>query len=286
LNAILEIPMSTRFKMFALITLLAPAGLGGCTTQEDDATTPTATTPTAPPVTEVEPPPRPTAEVRMGESPPTPAIKPTDVKPVAPASSGTTPPEIKPGDNLKLPDLNADDDASAPGASEPEPAAPPPATDERTAEFAGLRGPKPATWITHPPQSKDRLANYTVPGRDGSDAAHVVVFFFGAGQGGSKEANIARWTGQFLSSDDKPVEPKVEEFESDGLPVTLVELAGKYRNQGAGWYTDDQILLGAIVERSSGNIFIRFVGDAATVDANREAFKEMLKGLRQIEPEK
>ena len=181
--------------------------------------------------------------------------------------------------------------ADPPPASQPAngPVAPPderwkPSTDPRVATFLGLDAPKPVTWIEHPPTFRMRKAQYTVPGREGRNAAEVVVYYFGATGGGTVEANIERWRQQFQpDADGLFPEPFIDTFEADGMPVTLVELAGNRKEMGAGWYTADQLFLSAIVETPFGLVFIRFAGDAATVDANRDDFVAMLQGLRKAD---
>ena len=129
-----------------------------------------------------------------------------------------------------------------------------------------------------------RAANYTVPGRDGAEAAQVVVFYFGPGQGGSVENNVLRWRQQFKPNPDGTLqEPRTETFEAGGMQVTLVELAGEWQRMGASWYTPDQLFLSAIVESPGGRVFIRFAGAAATVEANREEFNTMIRGLRTVD---
>ena len=167
---------------------------------------------------------------------------------------------------------------AAPGA------APPvkwePSGDPKTARFLGLAAPKPPTWIEHPPLIKMRTAEYTVPGRDGHNAAHVVVYSFGPTGGGTVEANIERWRTQFEpDADGLFPEPIVTTFETDGMPVTIVELAGSWRRMGAAWYTPDQVVINAIVEAPVGLVFVQFSGDAATVEPNRDLFLEMIEGL-------
>ena len=159
---------------------------------------------------------------------------------------------------------------------------PPEVDDPKTASFLGLTAPKPVTWIEHPPTSSMRAANYTVPGRDGNEAAHIVVFYFGPTQGGTIEDNIQRWRTQFQVTDsgDLP-EPKIDRFEVDSMPVTLVELAGEWQEMGSVSFTLDQLFLSAIVEAPVGKVFIRFTGQTATVEANREAFMQMIRGLRR-----
>jgi hypothetical protein len=55
---------------------------------------------------------------------------------------------------------------------------------------AGLKWTAPAGW-TSKGAAPMRAPTYTV------QDAECVVYFFGEGQGGSPEANIARWKGQF-----------------------------------------------------------------------------------------
>ena len=131
-----------------------------------------------------------------------------------------------------------------------------------------------------------RAANYTIPGRDGNDAAQLVVFYFGPTQGGTIEDNIARWRTQFQVTDtgDLP-EPKIDRFEVDSMPVTLVELTGEWMEMGTVSFTPDQIFLSAIVEAPIGKVFIRFTGPAATVEANREAYLGMIRGLQTVSNE-
>ena len=159
---------------------------------------------------------------------------------------------------------------------------PPEVDDPKTANFVGLTAPKLVTWIEHPPTGSMRAANYTVPGRDGSEAAHIVVFYFGPTQGGTIEDNISRWRTQFQVTDsgDLP-EPKIDRFDVDSMPVTLVELVGEWQEMGTVSFTPDQVFLMAIVEAPVGRVFIRFAGQTATVEANREDFMAMIRGLRK-----
>ena len=68
--------------------------------------------------------------------------------------------------------------------------------------------PVPAHWQAQPPASSYRLAQFRVPAAPGATDGEVVVFHFGAGQGGSAAANIERWSSQFTGADRKRVSPK------------------------------------------------------------------------------
>jgi hypothetical protein len=156
--------------------------------------------------------------------------------------------------------------------------------DHRVASFAGMVATKPATWIEHPPVQRGmEQTRFAVPGRNDSSAAEIVVFYFGPNQGGPLQANIDRWKGQFRPNEDgSPVDADVSEMTSDGdLAITLVEIFGDYMRMGAAFYSPKQHFITAIVEGPIGQVFIRFVGDEATVTPNREAFLEMITSLRE-----
>ena len=160
-----------------------------------------------------------------------------------------------------------------------------PPADPKVAAFAGLTAPKPATWIWRPAQQIggiQRLAEYGVPGRDGSDQASIVIFQ----AGGSLDANIERWKMQFRGTGGAPVEPIISKLESDGMPITLVEFLGDYKSMGSPNFVPGQQFLCAVIEAPAGQIFVRFTGPAATVELNRADFMNMIRHLKKVEPVK
>ena len=152
---------------------------------------------------------------------------------------------------------------------------------------AGLRWTPPAAWKFEP-QRPMRLATYTVPHVSGdADHGECGVYYFGVGQGGSVEANLERWIGQFLQADGKASRSaaKVEKRAMHGLPVTTVDVSGAYTGMGgpmaqpAGAPKQGYRLLGAIVEGPQGSVFFKFTGPAKTVAQNQSAFDKMLASL-------
>jgi hypothetical protein len=146
-----------------------------------------------------------------------------------------------------------------------------------------LEGPIPESWIAQAPSSSMRLAQYEVPGSAGAEPGEFVAYFFGAGQGGSAEANIERWTSQFSKPEGGPVEPKLSKFEVEGMQVTSVELQGSYA-RGVGMGPEgaakpDQTLLAAIVGSPEGNLYLQLYGPTKTVSEWRGAFEQLLRGL-------
>jgi hypothetical protein len=150
-----------------------------------------------------------------------------------------------------------------------------PAGGAQTVTFLDLGSSVPDDWVVESPSSSMRVVQYRVPGSDGDDA-QLVVYFFGAGQGGSVEANVTRWESQFSTPDGGPVEAKVTPLDAAKLPTTLVELQGSYaRSVGMGGSAEakpNRMLLAAIIESPRGNLYAQLHGPAAVVGGAREAF--------------
>ena len=152
--------------------------------------------------------------------------------------------------------------------------------------FLDLESVVGAGWEEEQPTSTMRLLQYRVAGAGGAGSAAFVVYYFGAGQGGSNAANIERWRSQFTTADGGPVEPVITASKAGDMPVTLVELRGSYaRSLGMGQGADaqpDQTLLAAIVETPKGNLFAQLHGPTATVAPARGDFEAFLASLKAV----
>ncbi len=128
-----------------------------------------------------------------------------------------------------------------------------------------------------------RLAQYTVPDRDGAVGAEVVVYFFGQGQGGDVAANLARWKAQFSTPDGSPVYDQVTHPSPVNFRTTVAEYRGTYaRGTGAGDTANakpGQSLIAAIVETPKGTLFVQLFGATAKVTAQREKLLAFVIGL-------
>jgi hypothetical protein len=131
----------------------------------------------------------------------------------------------------------------------------------------------PSRWAVGPERSM-RAATYMVPAASGDpEGGECAVFFFGPGQGGSVQANIDRWIGQFEQPDGKPSAERAKQNKEviNGLPVTMVDLTGTFAGGGPMMGTSGKKagyrLLGAIVEGPQGVVFFKLTGPAATVAA-------------------
>ena len=193
--------------------------------------------------------------------------------PVANSNAQSTP-------SAQPPTQPAAQEAAAPAQA---PATAAPLTKSDMLVIQGLASQVPATWTSSQPNSTMRVAQYAMPPAAGADAGEVAAYFFSTGQGGSHEANIERWTSQFVSADGKPVAPKISTGKSGETDVTLVELQGTYaRGVGMGPTGDakpDQILLIAMVETTIGRITLQMYGPSKTVSAQRDGFLKLAKGF-------
>jgi hypothetical protein len=152
---------------------------------------------------------------------------------------------------------------------------------EKTADGRVVLGPvtvkPPKSWKEKAPSSSMRAAEWTIPGKAGE--AELAVFFFGSGGAGGVQANLDRWISQFAQPDgsDSKSKAKIEKKKAAGMPVTLVEVSGRYvaavmPGQAEQHDKPDHMLLGAIVETSAGPYYFKLVGPKATLTAARKDF--------------
>jgi hypothetical protein len=151
---------------------------------------------------------------------------------------------------------------------------------------AGIRWTTPANWKSQE-QRPMRLATYTVPPAQGDqDPGECGVYYFGVGQGGSVQANMDRWIGQFQQPDGKASKATVKNGTAGGgLKLTTVDVSGAYTGMGGpralqGPPKPGYRLLGAIVEGPQGSIFFKFTGPANTAAQNQSAFLKMLASIK------
>ncbi len=142
-------------------------------------------------------------------------------------------------------------------------------------EPAALTWTAPAGWQQAPNPSTMRLATYKIP-RAGQDAEDAELSVSRAG--GSTEANIERWVGQF----DEAGKDTRATRTVRGLKVTTVEVSGAYLGMGMGGPGGKKpgwSLLGAVVETPGSSYFFKMVGPTATVRGARGAFGQLLDSL-------
>ena len=161
---------------------------------------------------------------------------------------------------------------------------------QTTASSAGgdLKLKAPNGWITERPTSSMRVSQYQLPAAEGdAEPASLVVYFFGAGQGGSVDANLERWIGQMQtpgggSSKDKA---KTDTTTVNGLKVTLLDVSGTYAGGdmgggggGGGAQSKPNFRMRAgVIETPKGAYFIKLIGPEKTVAHWDQGFQDFIK---------
>jgi len=143
----------------------------------------------------------------------------------------------------------------------------------------------PGAWTKKEPSSRIVEAEYSIPPAAG-DAAPGRLTAMGAG--GSVEDNVNRWIGQFVGPGGNPPKPQRDKASVAGAQVEIVDLAGTYKDAPGGPFAggktimrDNYRMLGAIIQtKDKGNYFLKLYGPKATIDANADAFREMVKSLK------
>ncbi len=143
----------------------------------------------------------------------------------------------------------------------------------------------PRGWRSSPPKTSMRLAQFeTSPALRDSVGAEIVVYYFGPNEGGSVDANIARWQGQFRAPDGGPAHAQVTQMDGAAFPTTVVTLEGAYaRSVGMGGDISSavpgQMLVAAIAATPRGNIHFELFGPAITVRAQERTYLAFVKSL-------
>jgi hypothetical protein len=161
------------------------------------------------------------------------------------------------------------------------------AEDRSVSEADGkLKLTAPETWQRKKPSSRVIDYEFAIPpvGDDENPGRATI-----SGAGGSIDANIERWIGQFIQpdgSDTKKV-AKIEEKKIAGQEVHLVDLSGTYKDQPGGPFAGGPIIerkgyrmfAAIIVTKDLGNYYLKFYGPERTVAENRVAFDKMVESL-------
>jgi hypothetical protein len=150
----------------------------------------------------------------------------------------------------------------------------------------GLKWTAPAAWKAQAERPM-RVATYTVPRSAGdTEDGECAVFYFGPGQGGSVDANIKRWIGQFEAPGGGAADKlaKVTKTTVNGMPLTRIDLSGTYKQSGGPMMQSTGSksgyrLLGAIVEGAQGAVFFKLTAPAKTAAAQQGAFEKMLASV-------
>lgn len=154
-----------------------------------------------------------------------------------------------------------------------------------------LRYKTPAGWLEEKPNSNMRVAQYKLPRVEGDGAdAELVIYYFGQGQGGSKQANIDRWLNQMQQADGSAAKDKakIENTTVNGMPVTAVDVVGKYNGgmaspgaapNAAPVDMSNYRMRAAILETPKGSYFVKLTGPQKTVSHWDQAYNDYINSF-------
>lgn len=146
-----------------------------------------------------------------------------------------------------------------------------------------------ADWRVSTPTSTMRKAQFTLPRAAGdAEDAELVVFYFGANQGGSVEANLKRWYTQFAQPDSSASadKAKVSRETVEGMDLTMVDLSGTYvapvmPGVPESYDKPNFRMLAAVLETSEGPYFFKLVGPEQTIAQHASSFSAFMKSAKR-----
>lgn len=151
-----------------------------------------------------------------------------------------------------------------------------------TITLSGHTAQVPAGWTVEPPQNRMRIGQLRLPrvGDDTADGELTVTSI-----GGSIEANMTRWQGQFEGEAKVTrADRKVGQWN-----VAAVKIEGTFKLKrapmapGPGTPKPGYVLLGALVQTTRGPLIFKAWGPGSTMNAHEAAFTGFVDSLRSAE---
>ena len=131
----------------------------------------------------------------------------------------------------------------------------------------------PESWKSETPSSRMRKAQYK------NGESEIVVFYFGEGSGGSVDANINRWLGQFKEAKEK-LSSVIEKKKIKDDVITTLFAKGTYLKGspfGQKVEMSNYAMRAAIIECKGGPIFIKMTGPLDEVVKSSDEFDKAVR---------
>jgi len=156
-------------------------------------------------------------------------------------------------------------------------------------QAAGIAWTVPTGWEAGPARQM-RVATYGIHAIAGDpEDAECAVYFFGTGQGGTVDANLKRWAGQFTLPDGQSAasSDKMETRTIAGLKVSTLTASGTYLGAG-GMTSQEEVkkpnyrMRAAIIEAPQGLVFFKLTGPVNTVASLESDFSSLLASVHRL----
>ncbi len=162
--------------------------------------------------------------------------------------------------------------------------------EKNTVTLDGLKSDAPATWKAQEPSNKFRAYQFSLPKAQGDkEDAELVIFYFGAGSGGSVNDNLKRWKGMFQAPEGKSIDDvsKVEKLKIGNVEATYLDVQGTYLHKFPPFDPNAKTTkkqnfrrLGVVFASEKGPYFITVTGPAKTVESQKKSFDDWLKAFK------
>ncbi|MEX0586236.1 MAG: hypothetical protein WD176_06315 [Pirellulales bacterium] len=155
--------------------------------------------------------------------------------------------------------------------------------DEKKADKVTLADGKlemavPEKWVRKEPQTSIVEHEFALAKADGDEADGRLTVM---GAGGTVQANIDRWYGQFAEQ----AKGKTSKTKVAGIDVHLVDISGTFKDQRgplapAVSRKDYRMLVAVIDTDKLGRYFVKLTGPAKTIAAHEKEFTQLIESLK------
>jgi hypothetical protein len=143
----------------------------------------------------------------------------------------------------------------------------------------------PQDWRAKKPRTRIVQHEFELPAAEGDTVDGRLTIM---AAGGSIQANVDRWLGQFAQPDGSKTKNRapLKEKEIAGQKVHFVDIAGTYQDRPRGPFgpvvaRQNYRMLGAIIETNGkGNHFIKLYGPEKTISAAEKPFQGFIETLQ------
>ena len=146
----------------------------------------------------------------------------------------------------------------------------------------------PSRWIAEPVESPARVGQWRVPAPRGADATmegHAVLFYFGAGLGGTPQENIDAWKATMLDASGHPAAGELKTRMAGVFKISELVCFGSYSDPAPIAGLPPAVrpgygLAAAVVENPQGNLYWRLTGPQTLVTATLPLFRKIVDGVK------
>ena len=146
----------------------------------------------------------------------------------------------------------------------------------------GLKAP--AAWKMKKPRTRIVAYEFGLPAAKGDSVDGRLTIM---AAGGSIEANVDRWIGQFVQPDGTATKNRADTTQKKiaGQQVHFVDIAGTYQDRrgpfGPAIARENYRMLGVIIQlKGKGNYFVKLYGPHKTVSAAEKPFQGFIESLQ------